>query len=109
VRRKGAASVELLIALPFVLVAIQGMLWLFGVNFARQRTYAALPELARRHAGSEGTSLDAAEERACRAAGYAPPRELRRVAFKTATEAPPFPMVGGPVRIRASYSEIRLR
>jgi hypothetical protein len=119
----------MLIMIPLVIFGIQGMLFLFGIHFARQRTVESLPEVGRRaREGSpvnsfmptqesrattnsfsvrDHTSLDGSEQSACAEAGYQPPRELKRVGFKTTTDCPAFPVTGTDVQAREAYAETR--
>jgi len=117
--RRGSALVEVVVALPCALVALQGMMMLYSAHLARQRTYAALPEMARRgvmafspHAearcrvegfrNAEGSSLSADESAACSAAEYLPPQELRRIQFRAETRC------SGEIRMNTKYAVVGL-
>lgn len=123
--RRGSVSVEMLIAMPLVLLAIQGMVMLFETHLARQRTYAALPEVSRDPVGSfaphqearcriegfrssPGSSLNADELAACRAVEYFPPQELRRVGFGAETTCAPSAWPS-KIRMRTKYAVTRLK
>lgn len=105
------------------------MLFLFGLNFSRQRTYAALPEVARRAQSGDRVdafapdeqsqcriegltvrrtnSLDSRELSDCRRAGYAPPSDLMSVGFNARTTYRS-PFLGRRVQMGTTYTENRL-
>ena len=129
---RGSASTEMLIAMPLVLVAVTGLIMLFGAHFARQRMFAALPEISRlalenthvrefsptRDATCtiEGlvvhptTSLNELEKDLCLEAGYVPPTELRRIGFaaETVSRAVSIPGLAEKIRMNTSYQVTRL-
>lgn len=132
--RRGAVSVELMLAMPMLLAAVGGMVHLFNAHYARQRTIASMREVARQavfekrdirsfdaHREApcrvqtlkvrETSSLDKAEESLCRAAGYSPKRELRRVRVEAETTCrlAVVPALRRDVKIEAVYQATWLK
>jgi len=126
--RHGSVSVELLTAMPLVLLGISGLVQFFTLHLARQRTYAALPEVASSMAEqgtrtvefwphgearcrAEGkatpltTGLSPAEVKVCRKAGYDPVSRLRRILLNAETTLAGLWLPGLPqtLRIRVPY------
>ncbi len=109
-RRRGATSIELLLVVPIILLAIHGMVVFFVAHLSRQRTYAALPEIGRRAIEEERrtpafrphsnarcelgdwseerfSSLSEEERKGCEAMDYVPRDEMVRVRFSAKTTA----------------------
>ena len=116
-----------------MLLVLSGMGLVFRTNFARQRTYSALPEVSRlaREQNMQVTAfspdeasrcrlesfeinrtsgLDPIERNACRAAGYAPASELVQIRFSAHTTCRSATLPGLPdtVEIRTAYQATRL-